>query len=72
MVLKGSIPVTILLTSAVVTFPESMPGDYDLYFKTTTGITVNAVSAKDMNGFTLALGVTLGGTIDWVAVEKLS
>jgi hypothetical protein len=69
---QGAISVALLATSQVVTFATPMPTPYDLYFRTTGGLTITDVPSQTANGFTLSLGVTLAGTLNWVAVEQIS
>lgn len=70
-IFKGTIDVPLLTTNAQVTFPEPMPGDYDIYFQQPTGgLSVTGVSNKTSTGFTVTLSVNLAGSLTWAAVEK--
>lgn len=71
-VYKGTLSVTLVSGPQTVVFPNPMPGPYDLYFRTDTGVTVTAISSQTLSGFTLQLGVSLSGSMTWVAVEQLT
>jgi hypothetical protein len=72
MVRKGTFNVTLVSGPQTVVFDTPFPDDYDVYVNTPQGVQLTSVTNKTRNGFTMALGVTLVGSIDWVAVEKVS
>lgn len=72
MVQKGSIPVALLQVQKSVTFDTPMPGPYDLYFKDLGGVAITGVTQNGLTGFTVNISITLAGSFDWVAVERVS
>lgn len=70
---KGTVNVALLEFNKVVTFMSPMPDmNYDLYFNVNgLNVGVNAIN-KTTEGFTMTLGVSIAGTITWLAIQQLT